>query len=91
MYLNGRGLDKNEHEAASWFQKAADQGLAESQYNLGRLYHRGAGVEKDDRLAIAHGAVTHELNARQRTAVAKKRNFSAVWRVELFTVHVDSE
>jgi hypothetical protein len=33
--------------AASWFLKAADQGNADAQDNLGALYRYGAGVPKD--------------------------------------------
>ena len=34
-------------EAKKWFQKAADQGDADSQYNLGSLYYDGHGVTQD--------------------------------------------
>ena len=30
-----------------WYRKAADQGLAEAQYNLGVAYLEGSGVGKD--------------------------------------------
>jgi localization factor PodJL len=30
-----------------WFRKAADRGVADSQYNLGILYARGIGVEQN--------------------------------------------
>jgi localization factor PodJL len=33
--------------AAQWFRKAADRGIADSQYNLGILYARGIGVEQN--------------------------------------------
>ena len=33
-------------KAAEWFTSAAEQGLPESQYNLGILYYDGNGVEK---------------------------------------------
>jgi TPR repeat protein len=33
--------------AKSWFQKAADSGFAEAQYNLAVLYAEGRGVEKN--------------------------------------------
>jgi len=35
-----------------WCSKAADQGYAEAQLNLGDCYHRGNGVEKDEAEAI---------------------------------------
>ena len=33
--------------AAQWFRRAADQGLVDSQYNLGRLYETGVGVSQN--------------------------------------------
>ena len=32
------------HEAAEWLEKAANQGHAKAQYNLGRCYYNGQGV-----------------------------------------------
>ena len=34
-------------EAVKWYRKAADQGLARGQYNLGNMYRQGLGVSKD--------------------------------------------
>jgi DNA-binding SARP family transcriptional activator len=31
-----------------WYTKAAEQGFAKAQYNLGMAYHSGEGVKKDD-------------------------------------------
>ncbi|MCL1985294.1 MAG: sel1 repeat family protein, partial [Betaproteobacteria bacterium] len=53
MLEQGRGVAKNEEQAAYWFQKAAEGGLAEAQYNLGLMYERGSGVPKNDRDAAA--------------------------------------
>lgn len=39
--------EKDEREAVEWFKKAAEQGLADAQYNLGYMYYNGCGVEKD--------------------------------------------
>ena len=39
---NGDGIAKNMSEAVKWYRKAAEQGYAASQYNLGLcLYHKG--------------------------------------------------
>jgi uncharacterized protein len=38
---------KDYAEAAKWYRKAADQGLKESQFNLGVMYDRGTGVAQD--------------------------------------------
>jgi TPR repeat protein len=35
MYAFGKGVLKNDKQAVYWYQKAAEQGLAEAQYNLG--------------------------------------------------------
>jgi TPR repeat protein len=40
-------------QAAMWFRKAATQGNAVAEANLGDLYHLGQGVEMDDAEAIA--------------------------------------
>ncbi len=40
-------------EAASWFAKAADAGIAESQYNLAVILERGTGVDRDPVKALA--------------------------------------
>ena len=34
-----------------WFDKLAEQGNAEAQYNLAVMYHRGEGVERDYSMA----------------------------------------
>ena len=47
MYLEGEGLEKNPAEAANWFRKAADQGLAGSLTTLAMMYEQGLGVEQD--------------------------------------------
>jgi hypothetical protein len=47
MYANGLGITKNDPEAVQWFQKAANQGNAEAQYDLGIMYYTGRGVRQD--------------------------------------------
>jgi len=47
-YATGRGVAKNEKEAAKWFRKAAAQNHAGAQYNLSLCYLNGIGVEKDE-------------------------------------------
>lgn len=48
----GQGVRRNYREAARWFRKAAEQGLAMAQYNLGYLHAYGRGVPKDENAAI---------------------------------------
>jgi TPR repeat protein len=40
---------KDAKQAASWYQKAAEQGYAKAQSNLGAMYDFGKGVLKDDK------------------------------------------
>ncbi len=48
--IHANGMDNvpiNYSEAARWYQKAADKGNREAKQELGYLYERGLGVEKD--------------------------------------------
>ena len=47
MYYNGYGLPQDHAEAVRWYRRAAEQGLAEAQYNLGVMYAKGEGVPQD--------------------------------------------
>ena len=52
MYYNGEGIPKDrvtqDHaEAARWYRKAAEQGVAGSQFSLGFMYDNGLGVSQD--------------------------------------------
>ena len=51
-YDNGEGLEQDFKEAVKRYQKAADQGDAEAQMNLGGMYENGQGVEQD--LSLIH-------------------------------------
>lgn len=52
MYGNGNGVLKNYNEAVKWYQKAAEQGNAMAQYNLGVMYANGMGVEGELKIAV---------------------------------------
>ena len=39
MYYNGIGVTQNYKEAVKWYTKAADQGHAQSTFNLGVMYY----------------------------------------------------
>jgi TPR repeat protein len=52
MYLHGQGVPQDYAEAVRWFRKAAEQGLASAQSNLGAMYHEGQGVVQDYAEAI---------------------------------------
>lgn len=45
-------MTRSFREAASWYQKAAEQGSADGQYILGGLYRMGRGVQQDYRQAV---------------------------------------
>ena len=53
MYYIGQGVDRNNAQANAWFRKAADQGFAYAQFDLGVAYEDGGlGVPQD--YALAH-------------------------------------
>jgi hypothetical protein len=39
---------QSDEEAARWSRKAADQGHAQAQYNLGSMFYEGRGVAQSD-------------------------------------------
>lgn len=47
LYLDGKGVDKDETEALHWFTLAANRGYAVAQTNLGLLYEGGLRGESD--------------------------------------------
>jgi TPR repeat protein len=44
-------VTKDEAEAVNWYRKAAEQGYAKAQSNLGFMYSNGYGVPKDETAA----------------------------------------
>src|SRR5205814_5450457 len=68
---DGGGSGANYKGASQWFRKAADRGVADSQYNLGILYARGIGVEQN----LAESFKWFSLAAAQGDAdAARKRD-----------------
>ena len=51
LYEYGRGVPRDDVEAAEWYEKAAVQNLSEAQYRLGVFYENGWGVTQDATLA----------------------------------------
>jgi hypothetical protein len=47
MYADGHGVPQGYAEALKWYRKAADQGNAHAQLNLGKMYVNGQGVAQD--------------------------------------------
>ena len=52
-YFRGEGLQRNYSAAVVWFRRAAEQGLADAQNDLGVMYADGKGVPKDLTLAYS--------------------------------------
>jgi TPR repeat protein len=75
MYRRGQGVPQDYTEAARWYRKAAEQGDASAQCNLGYMYDRGRGVPQD----YAEGARWYRKAADQGHASACLR-FAAVTR-----------
>ena len=70
MYDYGRGVAKDYAEAVRWYRKAAEQGNANAQYNLGLMYEEGLGVAKDGAEAMRW----FRKAAEQGYAKAKKKH-----------------
>ena len=51
MYYFGTGVEQSYEKAVEWYLKAAEQGLAMAQYNLGEMYALGDGVEQSNEKA----------------------------------------
>src|SRR5579883_15643 len=51
--FEGRGMPRDMHAAAQWFERAANQDFAPAQYRIGACYEKGNGVERDLALAKA--------------------------------------
>ena len=47
MYTNGEGVPQDDGQAALFYRRAAEKGMAAAQFNLALKYHDGGGVEKD--------------------------------------------
>ncbi len=68
-YFMGRGVDRDEKQAAYWYEKAANSGDPAAQRQIGYFYTAGIGVERDPERAarwferaIAGGLVSAKVN-----------------------------
>ena len=52
MYNRCQGVDVNNKKAFEWYEKAAKQGYAEAQYNLGIMYEDDRGMDVNYKKAI---------------------------------------
>lgn len=46
-YQTGKGVSKDTHQAAQWYEKSAKKGFADAQSRLGHMYLNGNEIEKD--------------------------------------------
>jgi tetratricopeptide (TPR) repeat protein len=69
-YFSGRSVPRDYSEAVKWYRKAAEQGYAQAQHNLGYCYQCGLGVKRDYKEAVKwyrkaaeqnHAGAQHEL------------------------------
>jgi TPR repeat protein len=68
MYLLGEGSEKNPEKAAQWFMESAKQNFGKAQYQLGRLYAAGNGVEQDNAMAFVMWNTAVENGATRATS-----------------------
>lgn len=68
-YLVGRGVPRDEKQAAYWYEKAANSGDPGAQQQIGYFYQAGLGVERDPvraaqwfERAVAGGLVSAKVN-----------------------------
>ncbi len=47
LYVEGKGVDRDDEAAVKWYRRAATQGHAQAQGSLGFMLHTGRGVERD--------------------------------------------
>jgi TPR repeat protein len=72
MYDEGKGVLLDDKEAVKWYRKAADQGHASAQYNLGLMYAYGEGVLKSMAQAKYWIQKAYEGDDKEATALAEK-------------------
>jgi hypothetical protein len=77
MYFTGQGVLQDYAEAGKWYRKAADQGFAEAQFNLGKMYYRGQGVPKD--YVLAH-MWFNLATSRYPASEKEKREWAEIFR-----------
>ena len=87
MYRDGQGVVLDYALAMIWFRKAADQGDAVAQNNLGTMYDHGQGVPQDYaqahmwyNLAASHAEdpATREMAVKNRDELAAKMTPSQI-------------
>ena len=87
MYENGYNVPQDYSEALKWYRLAADQGLAEAQFNLGQVYADGHGVLQDYiqahmwfNIACANGLLSSESDRDRIAAMMSPTDVSEAQR-----------
>ena len=82
----GEGAPQDYVAAARWYRKAAEQGYASAQLNLGSMYDSGEGVPQDyvqahmwSNLAAAKG---NETGRKNRDIVAEKMTIADISKAQ---------
>jgi len=52
MYANGKGVPQDYKTAVKWYTLAAEQGVADAQFNLGLMYYEGEVVPQNYKIAV---------------------------------------
>jgi TPR repeat protein len=50
LYLSGKGVEEDEFKAFEYCKRAAEEGLAEAQFQLGVMYLEGLGMMNEDEI-----------------------------------------
>ncbi|MDI6025436.1 peptidoglycan-binding protein [Corticibacterium sp. UT-5YL-CI-8] len=66
LYAEGRGVKQDLKAAASFYEQAANLGLAPAQYRIGNMFEKGNGVDRD----LAKAKTWYQLAAAQGNASA---------------------
>ena len=68
-------MAQDQAQAAEWYRKAAEQGLARAAYNLGSMYAMGQGVGRDQAEAYFWlGVAAESWSGEQHEQAAKARD-----------------
>lgn len=72
----GRGRTRDAQQAVDWYTRAAEQGHANAQFDLGRMYVTGKGVTQNVELGVAWQLKAAEQGLASAQFVIGKRYFS---------------
>ena len=85
MYDQGEGVPQDDKAAAHWYRRAAEQGHAKAQLNLGGMYYEGKGVPKDYvyahmwvSIAISNGTSKEHKHRKDLNLSEKKMTLSQI-------------